>query len=571
MIGIRKKYLVRYIIPIGAVFLAAAVVCLVLLISNMEKDNETSIKLDKSIIKEEPLKDNLLLYTEYDQGDVITAYVTVYNGIDPKTGILYDFDEMNKLKTESDGEPKLRAHIKIVDRDDKTIVLGEDGEDPNCTIELRGQSTRREELKSYKIKFYDGIGSFRGQKVLNLNKNTKDYSKVKQKFCFDYIALFPDMISMRTTFFHLYVKDAEKGETEFKDYGLFVHVEQPNKDFLRAHGLDVNGSIYKPADYEFFREEDKIKPTDDPEYDYEEFSKALKIRENEDNEKLIRMIEDVNNYDKDFNEVFYKYFDINNYLTWIAMNLLLDNYDTASRNYLLYSPSYSEKWYFLPWDYDKALLSDEEKADSRIYNFFGIERYWGNVLHNRFFRNPKNVELLKEKVSILYSIMTTDQTEKLTSTYIPVIEYYYSRLPDNTDNGDTLARAKRYISMFDSVIKENYIRFFESLERPMPFFLGTPKLTEKGWYFSWDPSYDLQGDSISYKLILAKDIDLSNIIYEKGGIYSTELTVDINLDKGVYYWIVYAYDKNNNRQIPFEYIIDNRIFYKHGIKRLRVE
>ena len=78
MIGIRKKYLVRYIIPIGAVFLAAAVVCLVLLISNMEKDNETSIKLDKSIIKEEPLKDNLLLYTEYDQGDVITAYVTVY-------------------------------------------------------------------------------------------------------------------------------------------------------------------------------------------------------------------------------------------------------------------------------------------------------------------------------------------------------------------------------------------------------------------------------------------------------------------------------------------------------------
>jgi spore coat protein H len=122
-----------------------------------------------------------------------------------------------------------------------------------------------------------------------------------------------------------------------------------------------------------------------PAYDKDLFSKYLKIRENSDNQKFIRMIRDVNDYTQDFEEVFEKYFNLDNYLTWIAMNLLLDNYDTASRNFLLFSPSYSDKWYFLPWDYDKDLLSAYERKATSLYNFFGLERYWGTVFHNRFF------------------------------------------------------------------------------------------------------------------------------------------------------------------------------------------
>lgn len=55
------------------------------------------------------------------------------------------------------------------------------------------------------------------------------------------------MTSLRTQFVHLYVKDLSAGgsSSSYEDYGLYTHVEQPNKQFLRSHMLDPNGQLYK--------------------------------------------------------------------------------------------------------------------------------------------------------------------------------------------------------------------------------------------------------------------------------------------------------------------------------------
>lgn len=77
-----------------------------------------------------------------------------------------------------------------------------------------------------------------------------------------------EMMSLRTTFVHLYVKDTTAGGSgQFVDYGLYTQVEQLNKTALKTHGLDKNGHLYKINLFEFFRYEDVIRMADDPLYD----------------------------------------------------------------------------------------------------------------------------------------------------------------------------------------------------------------------------------------------------------------------------------------------------------------
>ena len=77
---------------------------------------------------------------------------------------------------------------------------------------------------------------------------------------------------------------------------------------------------------------------DDPAYSEEEFETVLSIREGSNHEKLLAMLADVNDTTRDFGEIFETYFDEDNYLTWLAFNLLMGNEDIINHNYIIYSP-----------------------------------------------------------------------------------------------------------------------------------------------------------------------------------------------------------------------------------------
>ena len=505
------------------------------------------------------LTDNRELYTQYPPDDVVNIFVTVYTGTDPATGIIYDFDKMNTIRTKEEGNPALKATVKIEDPavPGKYIVGGE-AVTPNCLISQRGDSARLYSNKSYKIKIFDDEGTFRGQSVLNLNKHMNDDSRIRQKYCFDWLAQFEDMVSLRTTFVRLYVMDATKGENVYADYGLFTHVEQPNRDFMSSHGLDVNGTLYKPDDFEFFREEDVILPEDDPGYDYELFSQLLRIRENSDNVKLIKMLDDVNDMSLDFNEVFARYFDLDNYLTWIAANILFDNYDTMSRNFMLYSPANSDKWYFLPWDYDGTFVRPEEEENR--YGFHGISRYYGSVLHKRFFRNPENLALLESKLDELKALMTAEKSMEMMSLYINAIRPVLKYGADIKNYGGPEGYESSILreAVFDSLTEYYYNRYYSTKGKPMPFFLGVPqKQTQSDgavrWRFNWEPTYDLQGDAVTYSFQISESILFDSFIYREDDLYITEILIG-ELGPGIYYWRVIVADESGNTQIPYDYV-----------------
>ena len=132
--------------------------------------------------------------------------------------------------------------------------------------------------------------------------------RFRNKMAYDLIKGIPQMMGLRTQFVHLYVKDNTDGSSDaFQDYGLYTQVEQLNKTALKTHGLDSKGQLYKVNFFEFYREEDVIKTTDDPGYNQEAFEERLEIKGDSDHTKLIHMLDAVNDYSIPINQVLEQY------------------------------------------------------------------------------------------------------------------------------------------------------------------------------------------------------------------------------------------------------------------------
>ena len=207
---------------------------------------------------------------------------------------------------------------------------------PNATVKIRGQSSTERVQKNYKIELKEGKGEWRGQRTINLNKHGGEGLRYRNKLAYDLMKDIPQMMAARTQFVHLYVKDETAGGSGvFEDYGLYTQVEQMNKTYLKTHGLDNNGHMYKIEFFEFMRYEDAIKLATDPTYDVDRFEDYLEIKGDDDHSKLIAMLEDVNDYSIPIEETVEKWFDTENIFYWMGFHILMGNEDTQSRNYYL--------------------------------------------------------------------------------------------------------------------------------------------------------------------------------------------------------------------------------------------
>ena len=384
----------------------------------------------------------------------------------------------------------------------------------------------------------------------------------------------PNLISLRTQFVHLYVKDetSETPDDSFVDYGLFTQIELPNKTFLRNHLLDSGGHLYKTTFFEFFRYQDLLKTVDDPLFNQKDFESILEVKGNEDHSKLIQMLDDVNNYNIPIEQTFEKYFNADNYFTWMAFNILVGNIDTQSQNFYLYSPQNSDTWYFIPWDYDGAFnrLYREEMGEPLYENWeYGIANYWGTVLSNRIFREDIYREKLTEKIEELYLYLSEDRIKSMLDSYRPVIEPYVSRMPDILFLRGTLESFDLDYSRIYSEININRALYYQSLQDPMPFFLGIPQHEGNEIYFNWGDSYDFDAQKITYQFVLARDWEFQDVILTKTTKNITFVKVP-NLEAGAYFWKVTATNEDGNSQSAFDYYRDAEGNQHSGMKYLLI-
>ncbi|WLR54465.1 CotH kinase family protein [Mesobacillus subterraneus] len=443
----------------------------------------------------------------------------------------------------------------------------------NATMSIRGRSNRVAPQKSYKIKLKDSAGLWKGQRTLNLNKHSYDMTRVRNKLSFDMFKNIPDIASFRTTFVHLYVKDETEGNalSEFKDYGLYTHIEQGNERYLAARGLDPNGQLYKAENFEFFRYPDEIKMADNEGYDKKLFEQRLEIHGSEDHQKLIEMLEDVNDYKMPINDVIDKHFDRDNYETWLAVNLLMDNTDVVSQNFYLYSPLNDNKWYFIPWDYDAAWGWEDEESSIEFPDWEdGIGLFWGVSLHNRFLKDQRNVESLSAKMEELSKIINEENTKEYLTTYRKIVEPFIQRQPDVNF---LPMKAESFSKAFDAlaaVPTREYQDYLDSLENPMPFFLNAANVSAGGITLTWEHSYDLQMDDLSYTVEISNNPDFQNPLVKKEQLRAASFSTE-TLPAGIYYWKVIAYDSKGNSQKAFDAYEDDDGNIYHGVQAFRVE
>lgn len=563
-------------------FACSLIMALTVLSGCTDDEEETVAKVKKPESKAElaaaystKLVEDRSVYADDKADTVATFYLTVAkHNLTAEHPISWSqFNSINRVEQNTE-DMKMDVLLQEGTEDGPASgMFGFGDTHANGQIAIRGKSTIRADQKSFKIKLFDEAGQWRNQGTINLIKHAFDSTRLRNKLSFDYFKTIPDFTSLRTQFVHLYVKDLTAGDgASFVDYGLYTQIEQPNKSFLRSHGLDPNGNLYKAVGFEFFRYPDDLKSAEDPAYDEARFSQHLEIKGDKHHEKLLGMLDDLNNYSLPINEVFDKYFDRDNFLTWMAVNILTDNFDTINQNFLLYSPLNSDKWFFLPWDYDGAWGDsefDKDSAKRRPDWQRGISNYWGNVLQKRFFKDPDNVQQLIDKMEQLKSIITPDQTEAFIRSYEPIVSKYVHRLPDLQWLPKPIGEWKGELEQMRTLPDLAEKKFKENLENPMPFYLDESQQEDGSMLFNWDASYDLQGDDITYRFQLARNPKFDNMIKETK---SPDLSIKVEgLTAGQYYWKVTAIDSKGHESSAFDTFQDTDDNYYFGVRQFYVD
>lgn len=514
----------------------------------------------------------------YEQdSNLYDVYISVFPTKD-SNGEMIDFSAFS-LHQASDHSynPVLNCNIQILDEGQKPDPLV-DLNQKNATIRVRGNSSRGSRYKSYKVKLGEEAGDFFGQKNLNINKHSQDVSKISTKLETDLLAYVDNSTSYRTYFMRLWIRDTSKPEEEqeFKYYGLFTEMEQPNKSYLEARGLSSNAAMYKAMDFSFAMK-DVLKDVDDIAYSEEDFETALSIREGTNHKKLLEMLEAVNDTTRDFGEVFQTYFDEENYLTWMAFQFLVGNDDILNHNFIIYSPENSNTWYFIPWDFDGTLRFGEYKdVTDRPVSLQSFQKLNMSILHRRYFRMEGSLEKLEEKMrELLDTVITRERVSGLANSYKGVLEKTITLEPDLGLLDMPPDEMFPYIDGLYDGILENYEVFKSAMVYPAPMFVAQPeRLADGSVKFAWEASYSYQGLPITYNLQVFEDLNMEKLLVEQKNISETNWTMDNRLAPGTYYLKVTAVDKQGHEQYSLEHVESpdlNNWYYKDGLLEFTIK
>ena len=206
--------------------LLAAVLCEGCMSTTMQKTGEQSTEVEsensgvekeeKPEINEIHLRDKDTLYESDDDTSVVTMYLTVSRGNSSENTdhswseinsySVYDYKEM--------GVERYQVAGLLQVGDENGPEAGEVGygeKVPNATVQIRGQTSSRYAQKNYKIELKKNKGTWRGQRTINLNKHMEEGMRFRNKLSYDLLKGIPELLSLRTQFVHLYVKDETEG------------------------------------------------------------------------------------------------------------------------------------------------------------------------------------------------------------------------------------------------------------------------------------------------------------------------------------------------------------------------
>lgn len=235
---------------------------------------------------------------------------------------------------------------------------------------LRGNTSRQAQKKSFKLDINEFVRGqkFYGVEKLNVNGEHNDPAIMRARLCWD---LFNQsgVPAARTAYAALYING--------QYYGLYVIVEHYDENFILDRFGNNDGNFYKclyPAPL-VWRGPDQnaykaMRNSRERAYDLEINEEA------DDYSDLVSFIDFLNNTsDADFSREVEARFNVRAFLKYLALNTLLgswDDYWYLQNNYYLYHNTATDKFEFIPYDYDNTYGVDWVNGDwgtRDIYNF----------------------------------------------------------------------------------------------------------------------------------------------------------------------------------------------------------
>ena len=424
----------------------------------------------------------------------------------------------------------------------------------NSSLRKKGKSTRLSKQPSFKVKLDSTTDLYFGERVLQYNKSPYDETRIRNHLWFNMFIDIPNFTSLRTRFVHLFVNDV--------DYGLYHQMESYGTLYLQNRGWRIDDSLYKAQNFTFrYVAPDMALGSNGKPLYPDKFNAIIEPEsKKEDLEKLVTMLQELDGvyrYPEKFTPFFNKYFNRENYLTWMAINIIVSNKDTVTQNFFLLNPKYSDTFYFLPWDYDGA----GEHLDNLAKYQKGFGFLWDIPLHRGFLSIKKNRDDLTKKIEFLRQNYFTDAIiQEKVDKYAQIVEPYISRLPDSRYL--RYSKWKTAIDNFVSQIGQNIQNYYNELGSPMPFWQSA-QYANSHLKLIWSRSIDLEGDPIVYDLKVARDRNMSDLLFEVDNISDTPSQEDptsivyernITLSPGTYFMKVISKERDNptHYQIAFD-------------------
>ncbi|MFC1592257.1 CotH kinase family protein, partial [Thermodesulfobacteriota bacterium] len=207
---------------------------------------------------------------------------------------------------------------------------------------------------------------FYGFKELALVNNFGDPSFVREKLAYD---LYRDagVPAPRSAFYRVYV-DSGEGPVYF---GLYTMVEVPDEPLLEAQFGGDGGNLYKPDGYGAywmqFQESAFEKKSNQDEADFSDVQAAIAAlhADRGDPARWREGLEAV--------------FNVNGFLRWLAVNTVIQNWDTygsMSHNYYLYNDPKDGRLHWFPWDNTVAFNSRGGLLDPLALDFHEVRDDW---------------------------------------------------------------------------------------------------------------------------------------------------------------------------------------------------
>ena len=267
----------------------------------------------------------------------------------------------------------------------------------NIFCRTRGQSTANWEKPKYKFDFHKGqhfyfSDDFPTVEEFNLNSFLRGQTREPAMFTYLNEA---GAKAPHTFYLHLRQNGAY--------HGLFGYVEQIDKRFLRRHGFDATGPLYKAA---------QVPATMNRNPSASLYEKHL--QEREPYTDIRSLANGINVRNQDRFDYFADHMNVPNYINVMAAMMVPFNHDQLTKNYYLYRDPHRSEWFRFPWDADQSFPTGRANTmENWTSPLYGDRRHtqellnnrpnpvWQNHLHANILDNPVTREMYLRRVRTL--------------------------------------------------------------------------------------------------------------------------------------------------------------------------